>query len=112
MLGWLLTASVTYRLRERPARRPATLCGAAVVALAGPPLACYANFALMVRTAGDGSPPATVHSALSARLFDTYGGRWLMLELAVTGLVLGVAALALAARGRGEQPGPAVSGTA
>ena len=113
LIGWPLAAATAYRLRARPAgpaRVSAALIGASLAALAVPAFACYANLGLMVRTADGPDMPTTVHSALTAGPFETYGWRWMMLELAVTGLVLGVAAITLPARTeRRFAPRPAAS---
>ena len=109
LIGWPLAAATAYRLRSRPlgrARLSAALTGAALAALAVPAFACYANLGLMVRTAGDPDMPTTVHSALTAGPFETYGWRWMMLELAVTGLLLGAAAIAVPARAEPREPAP------
>jgi hypothetical protein len=112
LIGWPLAAALSYRLRRmpaRPARVAAVAAGLSLTALTGPALACYANLGLMVRAARAGEIPVTVHSALSAGPFETYGWRWMMLELAVTGLLLGAAAITLAARGGEAERAPSLA---
>jgi hypothetical protein len=114
LTGWPLAASLAYRLRRAPAGRArlaAGLIGSALAACAVPALACYANLGLMVRTAGTGDLPTTVHSAFTAGPFETWGGGWLVPQLTVAGLALGLAGAAVARRAGGEEraAGPALT---
>ncbi len=112
LIGWPLAAATAYRLGSRPAGRArlsATLSALSLAAAAGPALACYANLGLMIRTAGHPEIPATVGSALTAGPFETYGWRWMLLELAVTALVLALAAGTVIARGGHREAEPVVA---
>jgi hypothetical protein len=107
LAGWPLAATVAYRLRgvtAGRARLPAGLIFAALAALAVPAAACYANLGLMVRAAGDGGPPVTVHRAFTAGPFETWGWTWMVPQLSAAGLLLlALAAVAVARYGRGGE---------
>jgi hypothetical protein len=106
LAGWPLAARLAYRLRRVPAgqaRLATALMGAALVAWAVPAAACYANLGLMIRTAGDAEVPVTVHSAFGAGPFETWGWTWMILQLGVAGLLLGLSGVAVAWwKGAGE----------
>ena len=94
--GWLLTASGAYRMRALPPgrrRSAAVLTGLALVTLALPALALWVNVGRVLRPT---DPPAwTVHSAFNPGPYWSYGPAWMVLVLAVIGLVLAVDAWVL-----------------
>jgi hypothetical protein len=104
LAGWPLAAASAYRLRRVPAARlAAALTGLSPAALTVPAAACYANLGLMVRAAGGGDPPTMVHRAFAAGPFETWGWTWMIPQLTVAGLVLGLSGVALARWHRGEE---------
>lgn len=101
LAGWPLAAAVAYRLRRvqaRQSRLAAGLFGGALTAGVVPALACYANLGLMVmvRVAGESDSPVMVYRAFAAGPFETWGWTWMILQLAVAGLLLGLSGVAVA----------------
>ncbi|MCM4078402.1 hypothetical protein [Paractinoplanes hotanensis] len=103
--GWLLTASGAYRMRAlSPGRRRsvAVLTGLALVTLALPALALWVNVGRVLRPTD--RLVWTVHSAFHPGPYWSYGPKWMVLELAVVGLVLAAGAWVLLLR---RHPAPA-----
>lgn len=107
LLGWPVAAVGAYRMRVLPAarRRLATaLTTLAVLALALPAFAFLVSVLRVLRGDGDGDGGVyTVHSALQAGPYWSYGTPWMLLHLTIGGLALAVAAWA--AMRRGASPG-------
>jgi hypothetical protein len=105
LAGWPLAASLAYRVRRAPrgqARLAAALLTTGLAALLTPAAACYTNLGLMVRAAGDDNLPTTVHSAFTAGPFENWGWTWMILQLTVAGILVGLSGTAVALWDSGE----------
>ena len=96
--GWLLAATVAYRLRRTPAgrrRTAAALSGLALLALAPPAIALYGN---VMRAFRDQSEYGVmvVHSALVPGAYYPFGPEWQVLAFTVAGAAAAFAAVLLA----------------
>jgi hypothetical protein len=99
LAGWLLAAALAYRLRRIPSGPRHLAAGLATTTLAAwlvPAAACYANLGLMVRAAGDEDTPTMVYRAFAAGPFETWGWTWMIAQLGVAGLLLGLSGVAVA----------------
>ncbi|WP_250033097.1 hypothetical protein [Paractinoplanes maris] len=99
LAGWLLTAAGAYRLRPLPTSRRrvvATLTTLALGALAVPAFALWVNVWRVLEHRE--MPIFTVHSALSAGPYWSYGTTWLLPQLAAAGLLLSLIAWAVTLR--------------
>ncbi|MCZ7419530.1 hypothetical protein O7605_08360 [Verrucosispora sp. WMMA2121] len=111
LAGWLLAATVAYRMTATPPGRrhaAAALWSGALMVLALPAVALYGNVMRVFRDSSvhEGSP-LTVHSAFTPGEYYPFGPQWLVLGLTVAGLVVAVAAT-LAARPAEQPPQPTV----
>ncbi|GID30757.1 hypothetical protein [Paractinoplanes brasiliensis] len=94
--GWLVAAAGAYRVRALtvPRRRLASaLAAAGLATLALPAFAFWVNVWRVLASSDDVA--WTVHSALNAGPYWSYGTPWMLLQLTVAGAVLAVAAWAL-----------------
>jgi hypothetical protein len=105
VVGWMVAAAGAYRLRSSPAGRrriAAALSGLAVVALAVPAFAFHVNVMRVLRASG--WLVNTVHSALNASPYWSYSTPWMLVQLSVAGVILAVAAWAVAGPRGGPEP--------
>ncbi|MEW2144338.1 hypothetical protein AB0869_16165 [Micromonospora vinacea] len=108
--GWLLAATTVRRVRPtHPVHRitVSALTAAALLVLAAPGVALYANLARMLRPHADTTGPvATVHSALTAGPYWSAAPTWLLLGLTVAGGLIAVITLIFTASPITNQRGP------
>lgn len=99
LAGWPLAAPLAYRLRRVPpgqCRLATGLMGVALAVWVLPAAACYANLGLMLRATGPGDAPVLVCRAFGEGPFETWGWTWMILQLGVGGLLIGLSGLAVA----------------
>ena len=106
--GWLLAATLTYRItRSARPRLTTTLTAAALTTLALPTAALYGNVMRAFRYAGDDSVAFTVHSAFNPGPYYPFGPPWQILAYTAAGILLTALAAALARPTPAAQPATA-----
>jgi hypothetical protein len=98
-VGWLLTATVAYRLRRTPRGRRGTatiLSALALLLLLLPTVALYGSAWSAFQHNGEPYAVMTVHSAFTPGPYYLVGPDWLILALTTAGIVTAVASIALA----------------
>jgi hypothetical protein len=104
--GWLLAATVAYRLRRAPVRRRRTAAGVSTLALltlALPAVALYGNVMRVFRPHLDEGAVGTVHSAFTPGDYYPFGPAGQILALTVAGAVIAAAAVLLAGTAKQAQ---------
>lgn len=99
VLGWLLSATVAYRLRRTAlARRrtAAALSAVALLTLALPAVALYGNVMRAFRDRDEPYGAMTVHSAFTPGGYYPFGPEWTILALTIAGLLAAAASIVLA----------------
>ncbi|QKW16715.1 hypothetical protein [Verrucosispora sp. NA02020] len=114
LVGWLVAASVAYRMVAAPPGRrwsAAGLWSAALLVLALPAGALYGNVMRVFRDGdADSFPVMTVHSAFTPGDYYPFGPPWLISGLTVAGALVAVAALLVARPGEQPPQQPALAG--
>ncbi|MFI7081052.1 hypothetical protein ACIBO1_27490 [Micromonospora sp. NPDC049903] len=113
VLGWLVAASVAYRMvAASPGRRWSALglWSASLLTLAMPAAALYDHVAQVFRGGGDAFRVVTVHSALTPSDYYPFGPSWLIPGLTVAGALVAVAAILVARPGEQPPQQPALAG--